>query len=172
MTPRARIIVGLVCLGLLLAGVAIGRFSRPAKVTEKAAQTDTSALEAKILTLESKLRVAESEAHRTETTVIEPSGKTTITKTEDTKAKTTTAETVKVDSKVEAVTSTVKKTEKVTEARPSWKLTPMAGLSAPTGAFVFGGMVEHRLAGPVSVGGWALAGGGTFAAGISASVEF
>lgn len=84
---------------------------------------------------------------------------------------------VEVKMNTETKRDTKRDVERVEVARPDWRVGVLAGVDArqvslvplSPGPLVFGGIVERRLVGPVSVGAWGLS-SATF--GVSVSVEF
>lgn len=71
----------------------------------------------------------------------------------------------------ETATENTKADTKVTAStyRPSWRVSALGGLNIPQRSWVYGGSVEHRVAGPVWLGAWATSNG---VVGIKASLEF
>lgn len=181
-------------IGLCFGAFATGRWLTPPKVTEteKIVNHDVYHIvkEVQKVEVEKKVYVAvkTTAKHSTTHIVKKPDGTVDTTVVVDSGTKTDTSnvvdktDTVKVASTVDIKKDDTTERTRVTDGRPSWRVTPMLGvnvLSIPTivktqkvdwlNDFHAGVMVEHRLVGPFSIGGYALSSGQV---GASFSIEF
>lgn len=158
-TKRLHLLVGVCTLAL---GYGFGRYVAPDKVHEVVKEDTASREQVKALT--AQLEAFQKNTHRVE--VVTPDGTrrvvtdTRIDRTKDTRSSVEAAKTE---------TKTVTVDRLVDKARPSWRAGPMVGFDFRTHAPAYGGMVERRIAGPLSLGVFGLSNG---TAGASLTLEF
>jgi hypothetical protein len=159
-------------------GYAFGRYSAPDRVVTKehetvrtVTQVDTRAQE-EVVALRSQLETLKRSTHRVET--VKPDGTRTVTTDTNTERNrdTTSDKTTHAEQQTVAQTETtreVTKTVEVTRERPQWRVGPLVGFDLRTRTPVYGGIVERRILGPVSLGAVGLSNG---TLGLSLTLEF
>lgn len=183
---RKRILVGAALIITHVGFYSLGRVMTPEKIKleEKVKVVE---VEKQVVVVEERVKIEKiylkdekQRIRKEEYTVAHPNGLVETKKTEDINIDSVVREQdvkfVDREVKTEVVKYVDREVEKVvTKERPlpDWRLTPMVGVNVKNGLkaseFVYGGEVQRRIAGPVSVGAWGLS-SGTF--GISASLEF
>lgn len=156
----------------LLVGYGFAAHLAPDKVKTVEVQVESDKSKETIRKLLAQVETLQQSSRVTTVTIYSPTtGKPLKTTTE---AKTET--TRKTDTSVQVLHSreaesskAVTKAVEVERSRPAWRLTPMAGIDLRSGAFSFGGMISHRLVGPISVGAFGLSSG---TVGVGISLEF
>lgn len=156
-------------VSVMLTGFFIGRLTTPEEVRIETVEVESVQAQQTIAALQSELEAKRGMLKLEERTFTKPDGsKATFTRlTNKTSSVRTGDKTSSLTSQVKGERLQVSKSE--TTSRPSWKLTPMAGYNVPAQSFLYGGMVERRILGPVSLGVWGLSNG---TVGVAASVEF
>lgn len=146
--------IALVALGLAALGYAFGRYTAPEKVVEKEKIKVQTVEVVKEVIKEVKV---ENKNVNTRTRVVEyPDGrKETITEVID---RTTVGTNTDTNTDSNSSSTTEKEKEKITiNKKPDWKFTGLAGVEiSDFGTPIYGGMVEKRILGPISVGVWGL----------------
>lgn len=141
-----------------------------------------------VRTLKSQLTDVKKSIHRETRTVQHPSGMVETVKVEDINVskvvkeqeikyvdrEVKTVEIRYVDRVVEKEVEKVVEKKKLVTSRPDWRVSPMVGFNSTgegwvKGNLTYGGMVERRIIGGVSVGAWGLTSGQV---GIGLSLEF
>jgi hypothetical protein len=174
--PETKKVLALALVGItaLLTGYGYGRFSAP----DKTVQTDHSA---ELQSLRQQLAAVTAEnsslkRHTVKTTIVEyaPTGKPASKKiTEDTHVDLT--KDLKTDVKASTDVHSAKLVEKTLtqeRERPNWKVSALVGFDLATRSPVYGGKIERRILGPLSLGVWGTTSGGLPTVGISATLEF
>lgn len=145
-------------------GYATGR--RPARVTERLVE-DTAARE-RVYQLEAQLATMKRDSRRETVRVVRVDGSSETRTVVDTHVERAVDARRETEARREVATHTAAE-RTVTAARPDWRVGPMVGFDFRSGTVAYGGQVERRILGPVSVGAFGLSSG---VAGVSLSLEF
>lgn len=165
-------------LGLAAAGYAAGRFSAPDRVVTVTHETvrtveDTSARE-QVKRLTAEIESVKRDTHREEVLITRKDGTTerhvtTDRHVESERTQTAQTETQREETKrVDTVRESTHSVE-IERQRPTWRLGPMVAIDLRTGALAYGGQVERRILGPLSLGVFGLSNG---TAGAVLTLEF
>lgn len=157
-------------------------------VRESELEAVVEELAEEIRTLKSQLTDVKKSIHRETRTVQHPSGMVETVKVEDINVskvvkeqeikyvdrEVKTVEVHYVDRVVEKEVEKLVEKERLVTSRPDWRVSPMVGVSSTSDGWVkgnvtYGGMVERRIIGGVSIGVWGLTSG---QAGVGVSFEF
>lgn len=169
---------GAAVVGLFVGGYALGIHAKPDRVVTHDVEhvrlvEDTEARE-RVRELTQQLETFKRHTRSEHTTVTHVDGSKeekviTDTHVDRINASRSDSDVVKVESKhVDASRVTV--SDKTTErARPSWRLGPLVAFDLRTRGLSYGGQVERRILGPVSLGAFGLS---TGVAGLSLTLEF
>lgn len=170
----------------LFLGAVAGRYASPAKVVVQE-KVKTVEVEKQVVVVQEHVKVERVEVatesrhvRRQETTTRAPDGTTTTVKTEEEATDKSTTAVVVAEAKKDTFAETSKreatesKSKTVTESRPQWKASALAGVDLATALHgelrpIYGGALERRVLGPFSAGVWALSNG---TAGLSMSIQF
>lgn len=183
---RKRILVGVVLLVTHASIYSLGRIMVPEriKVEEKLKVVE---VEKQVVVVQEQVKIEKvylkdekQRIRREEHTLAHPNGLVETKKTEDINIDSVVREQdvkfVDREVKTEVVKYVDREVEKlVTKEKPlpDWRLTPMIGFNVSNGfstnQFVYGGEIQRRVLGPVSIGAWGLSSG---TVGVSASLEF
>lgn len=151
----------------LLVGYAFGRYATPPKIqTHETVRTETKVVDdtvskTRVTELTTELDTLKRARHVVRTVVIKPDGTHTSqtvidsTSVDIKEAQQSIASEVDTHAKVSVASQTTAVvTQTVSSEKPNWRLGPMVG--AGNAGVSYGVLVERRILGPISIGGWFL----------------
>lgn len=154
-----RLQIAVVALGVLSAGILLGRLTAPVQVEIQ----EREVVKRQVITV-TAVRTHQAVATRTvEREVRVPGGTVTIERVIEAKAETHVEENSRGEEKTDA-----RREVAVSPVLPQWRVSGLVGTGLPL-VPIYGAHVERRILGPVSVGAWALSSG---VGGLSVGVSF